>query len=257
MLVRPIGTIIKQDMPVEFDKEDTVDVGKSFSFIFEDPNWSTKVLVGALLILVSMVLTPILIGLLGILIVSGYTLEVVDNVRRGRQYPLPEWRDKWGEWLVLGLKLAVASFIWSLPALVLAIPLLIASPLLNQASTAAQTLGALLIAGFGCLTFIWILVLVVVQPAIYIRLAESGELSSALRFADIVAFTRDHIGDVIIAVIVAWIASLIVSMVGLLAGTVLCLVGLIIAVPAAIWIAALIQAHLFAQVGLSAQGQEN
>ena len=96
-----------------------MDIGKSLTYIFEDPRWLTKVAIGAVVLIISSLLSPILIGILGYFIFMGYTLDVVRNVRHRVQYPMPEWQDRWVEWLVLGIKLAALLFIWALPAVLL------------------------------------------------------------------------------------------------------------------------------------------
>jgi len=227
-----------------------MDFAKSFSFILEDPDWLSKVLIGSGILLVSSLLSPLLIGLLGFAIVTGYQLDLLDNVRRGREHPLPEWRDKWGEWLVLGLKLWAALIVWALPAIVLGILGGIGAAMTGGNDTAA-VIGGLLLACFGCLLFLWVIAIVLVSPAIYIKLAESDKLSSAFQFREIFAFTRDNIGPVIIAVIVYWVASMVISLIGSIVGAIVCLVGLIVTLPAAQFITMLIQSHLYAQVDQS------
>lgn len=225
-----------------------MDIGKSFSFVFEDPRWINKVLIGTVVLLISSLLTPILIGILGIAIVTGYALEVLRNVRRGDKYPMPEWQDRWGEWLVLGLKLLVVVLVWSLPIVVVSIPLAIGIGLSEQQN--AEAIGGLLAACFGCLVLLWTAVLILATPAIYIRLAETEEISAGLKFGDILAFTRDNIGEVIIASLLYVVASLVIGLVGAIVGALLCVVGLIVTVPAAQLITMLVQSHLYAQVGM-------
>lgn len=225
-----------------------MDIGKSFSYIFEDPRWLNKVLIGTAVLIISSLLTPILIGLLGFAIVGGYGLEVLKNVRRGDKYPLPEWRERWGEWLVLGLKLFVVLLIWSLPLILVSIPMSIGFGLLDQGDS--EAVGGLLAACFGCLTLLWGIVVIVASPAIYIRVAETEDLTDGLQFGRILDFTRQHIGEVIIASIVYVIASFVMGLVGSIVGLLLCLVGLFVTLPAAQFITTLIQSHLYAQIGL-------
>ena len=42
-----------------------MDIGKSISYVFEDSEWLTKVLVGSVVIIVSALLSVVLVGLLG------------------------------------------------------------------------------------------------------------------------------------------------------------------------------------------------
>lgn len=225
-----------------------MDIGKSFSFIFEDPRWLTKILIGTVVMIISILLMPILIGFLGLAIVTGYSLDVLKNVRRGEKYPMPEWQDHWGEWLVLGLKLLVVILVWALPIILVSIPMSIGFSLTEQQG--GEVIGGLLGACFGCLLFLWTIVLILVTPAIYIRVAETEEISAGLQFGDILAFTRDHIGEVIIASLMYLVASFVVGLAGAIVGTILCLVGLFVTLPAASLITMLIESHLYAQVGM-------
>jgi hypothetical protein len=231
-----------------------MNIGKSFSFVFEDPRWLTKVGIGTLVLILSSLLAPILIGILGYFIVAGYALEVLRNVRNGEPYPMPEWRDRWGEWLVLGVKAAVAIFVWSLPAILISIPMSFGFALTDNGDLVA--LGGLLAACFSCLLFLWIVVVLLATPVIYIRLAETEELSSAFRFGDILSFTREHIGNVIVATIVYVIASFLIGVLGSIVGLILCLVGLFVTLPAAQFITMMVQSHLYAQIGLGSRSWE-
>lgn len=231
-----------------------MNIGKSFTFVFEDPRWVTKVGIGTLLVIISGLLAPILIGILGYFILAGYGLEVLRNVRRGDLFPLPEWKDRWGEWLVLGVKAAIAVLVWSLPAIAISIPMAFSFALLD--TNDASALVGLLAACFSCLLFLWMLIVLLATPAIYIRIAETEDLTAAFRFGDILSFTRDHIGDVIIASIMYVIASLVISLVGGIVGVILCFVGLIVTVPAAQFITVMIQSHLYGQVGMGAKSWE-
>jgi hypothetical protein len=231
-----------------------MNIGKSFSFVFEDPRWLTKVGIGTLVLILSSLLSPILIGILGYFIVAGYALEVLRNVRKGDLFPMPEWRDRWGEWLVLGVKAAVAIFVWTLPAILVSFPMIFGFALIDSNDAAA--LGGLLAACFSCLLFLWIVVVLLATPVIYIRLAETEELSSAFRFGDILSFTREHIGNVIIATIMYVIASFVVGLLGSIVGLILCVVGLFFTLPAAQFITMMIQAHLYGQIGLDSKPWE-
>jgi hypothetical protein len=231
-----------------------MNIGKSFSFVFEDPRWVNKVAIGTVVLILASLLSPILIGILGYFIVVGYGLEVLRNVRRGDLFPMPEWRDRWGEWLVLGVKAVVAVFVWSLPAIIVALPMGFGFVLLGNEDAAA--FGGLLAACFGCLILIWTIIVLLATPVIYIRLAETEELSSAFRFGDILSFTRDHVGQVIIATIMYLVAGLVFGLIGSIVGLILCLVGLFFTLPAAQFITTLVQSHLYGQIGLDAKSWE-
>ena len=91
-----------------------MDIAKALTFITEDERWVEKLAIGVGIILVSGLLTPMLIGLLGFFIIAGYSIRLLQNVRDGQPRPLPEW-NQWSEDFVRGFKIAVVTLIWALP----------------------------------------------------------------------------------------------------------------------------------------------
>lgn len=220
-----------------------MDVGKSLSFVFEDKQWLEKILIGGLILLGTIVLSWTVIGFfVGAGLLYGYMIEVVRNVRRGEAYPLPEW-DNWGDKIALGLKYLVVYLVWSLPLLIVWIPFVILSAIAGSSSsdTAAGLVGVASIC-FSCLAMLYGLVLLLASPGITIRFAERGNIADGLAVSSILAFTREHIGDVLIAVIMILVVSTLASIVGLI----LCGIGLLFT---SFW-ATVVQGHLYAQVGL-------
>jgi hypothetical protein len=230
-----------------------MDVGKSIRFVFEDKQWFSKVLIGSLILLVSIPLTFVLVGFLGLAIVTGYSLDVLRNVRAGSARPLPEWRDRWGEWLIEGLKLLLILFVWSLPLIVLNVFTGIGDSMLNLNSDLLNLSGGMMIAVASCLMLLWGIAVALVTPAIYLRLAETRELSSGFQFNAIYVWTRDHIGDVVIAVILSTLLTMALVLVGSVVGILLCGIGLILTLPAATMLGTLVTVHLYAQIGQGRQ----
>ncbi len=230
-----------------------MDVGKSIRFIFEDKDWFSKILIGSLILLVSIPLTFVLVGFLGLAIVSGYSLDVLRNVRAGSARPLPEWRDRWGEWLIEGLKLLLILFVWSLPLIVLNVFTGIGDSMLNLNSGLLNFSGVMMLTVASCLMLLWGIVVALVTPAIYLRLAETGELGSGFQFNAIYVWTRDHIGDVVIAVILSTLLTLALVLVGSVIGILLCGIGLVLTLPAATMLGTLVTVHLYAQIGQGKQ----
>lgn len=232
-----------------------MDVGKSLRFIFEDQQWPTKILIGSLILLVSLPLTFVLVGFLGLAIVTGYSLDVLRNVRAGSTRPLPEWRDQWGEWLVEGLKLLLILFVWSLPLMILNVFTGIGDSMLNTSSGVVNLFGGMMVAVVSCLALLWGIVLALATPAIYLRMAETRELSSGFQFNAIYVWTRDRIGDVVIVALLSTLLSLALLLVGGVIGILLCGVGLALTLPAAVMLSTLVTVHLYAQIGPGKQRQ--
>ena len=224
-----------------------MDFGKAFTYMFQDPNWIAKLGIGTLLVLVGIVLSPLFIGFLPLLIVTGYSLVALDNVRLGHEHPLPEWQD-WGKFFMLGLKLLVALFIWALPVIIGFVPVLAGSVLTdNGNSSGTGPIAALLIICGSCLMILWGLFIALLTPAIYARLAATNRFGAAFELGKIWEFTRDNLGNVIVAIVLVWLAGLIAAIAGTLGFAALC-IGALITIPLASLWQYLVQAHLFGQI---------
>ena len=231
-----------------------MDIGKSLTYYFDDPRWVNKLLIGTGVLILSSLFSVLLVGLIGYLIVIGYSLDVLRNVRNGEQNPMPEWKDRWGEWLVQGFRLVVAALVWSLPAIIVGAAAIVPGIMTGSNSDFWITIGGLGIVCLSCLVLLWSIIVVLALPGISIRIAETERLGAGLAFGDILAFTRQHLSSVIVVSIVYIIAAFVVSIVGGVVGVLLCGIGLFVTVPLATLITYLIQAHLYAQVGRDAPG---
>jgi uncharacterized membrane protein len=81
-----------------------MDIGRSFNFVTQDPNWIAKVLITAVVMAVPVVNFA----------ATGYCLEVIRRTYQGTDLPLPEW-EQFGDYFVRGLIIAVGTFLWSIP----------------------------------------------------------------------------------------------------------------------------------------------
>ncbi|MFN2244903.1 MAG: DUF4013 domain-containing protein, partial [Anaerolineae bacterium] len=83
-----------------------MDIGKAFTFVFDDKDWVVKVLIGIGILVAGLVLSWLIIpGILAGLLLSGYALEITRRVIRGEVEVLPAWED-WGQLLIDGLQVA-------------------------------------------------------------------------------------------------------------------------------------------------------
>jgi hypothetical protein len=211
-------------------ESDEMEIGRAFSYPFQDPNWVKKLLIGIVMLVIPFV---------GWLILYGYILRTVRNVARGSDTPLPEWDDFGGD-LVLGFKGAVAAVVWTLPASILASCAQAFSVLISS-TEGGDTEGALVIASlcFGCLSLLASVATNYVLPLPLSRLAVSGKLSSALALPDIFREVR-HVGVPLLIVLVVSYGLGVVAVAGIL----LCIVGIL----ATLLYTLLAQAHLWGQV---------
>jgi hypothetical protein len=151
--------------------------------------------------------------------------------------------------LARGFKLLVAFFVWFLPLIVISIPIFIGAALAggqNGNSEAAAAFGALFIVCASCLMVLWGLFVLLISPAIYIRLAVTDRLGAAFEISRLWALTRDNLGNVIIAILLTIVAGIVAGIAGSL-GFILLLIGALVTIPAATLWQYLVQAHLFGQ----------
>ncbi len=227
-----------------------MEISKSISFITEDPRWQHKLLIGTGVLVAATVLSPILIGFLGFLIAIGYGVRLLQNVRDGQTYPMPEW-DQWGDDLVRGVKLFVVGIVWAAPMFLLIIPSIIGAALSESDSDAAVTFGVMLSLCGGCLTAIYGLLLLFIMPGYTIAFAKDEHIRSGLSFGSIVTWTQQNIGQVAVVSLIFIAASFALSLLGGLIGVLLCIVGLIVTIPLATLLTYLIQYHLYGQLAYS------
>ncbi len=223
-----------------------MDYAKALTFITEDPRWKEKMAIGAGVALISMLLSFIAIGFLGFLILAGYSVRLMQNVRDGKTYPLPEW-DAWGEDLVRGFKILVVSFVWALPAILFMIPVGIGGAMADGRG-AAETIGGLIVFCGTCLMAIYGLFVALVTPGFTIGFATDERVSSGLQFTKIWNWTQENIGQVVIAAIVIIVASIAIALVGSIVGALLCVVGLVVTLPLAVLVTSLYQYHIYGQL---------
>jgi hypothetical protein len=224
-----------------------MDFGKAFTFMFDDPDWLRKLGIGVLVGFLGIVLTPLLVGVIPLIMVVGYSLDALRNVVDGREHPMPDWTD-WGGFLVRGVKLMIAFVVWMLPLFLIMAPLFIGTAMTSDQNGTGVALGVLLITCASCLLFLWGLFVWLISPAIYIRLAVTGRLGAAFELGKLWTLTRDNLGDVILALLLGIVAGLVAAIVGSLGWLLLC-VGFLITVPLATLWQYLVQAHLFGQIG--------
>ncbi len=85
-----------------------MDIGKAFSYVFDDEHWISKVLIGGLLIWIPIVNFA----------VFGYMIKIAQNVAQGNPHPLPEWGE-FGDHFMRGFYVFVIYLVYLLPIFIL------------------------------------------------------------------------------------------------------------------------------------------
>lgn len=237
-----------------------MDIGRAIRFVFEDDQWVSKILLGALISL---------IPFFGGIALTGYAIAVLRNVRAGTSHPLPTW-DRLGEYFVDGLLYWVALLVYSIPLILLICPigLIWILPALAEDSqdlTAVLTsIAGIVSAGLGCLALLYALFLWVLAPVLQIRYAETGNLATGLRFGEVLRFLFDNVGEILIAQVLVWAAgfvvttllSIVIGAFGLVpfCGWVLASILGLVFLPVGVWLM-LLASHLYAEIGLRATAE--
>jgi hypothetical protein len=188
-----------------------MDLGKAFSYVFDDPDWVKKVLLGGVITLV-----PILN-----FAASGYSLEVTRRVINNDPHPLPEWDDIGGK-LVKGLLYTVISFVYALPILLLACLMQVGIMALGGAASSSSRSSSDALGGtaaivsicFGCLILLYSVFMGVVLPAAIGNYAAKDQLGAAFRFGEVFALVQKNIGAYLMVLVIGVVAGLAAGLVG-------------------------------------------
>lgn len=178
------------------------DFVKPFAFVFEDPNWVRKVLVGGLFYLAAFVLV-------GLFFLAGYCARLIRNVVNGVQYPLPEWDDL-GDYFSEGLKLAGVSIVYVLPIIIVMIIMGVPGAIMSGASSseAMRNLGGGLMGCAWCMIFPISFALGLFMPAAMLRTIMTGRFGAAFEFGAIWAFIRANFTNYVLAILVHLVANM-------------------------------------------------
>lgn len=208
-----------------------MDWGKSFTYVFDDKDWVTKVLIGGILSLVPIVN----------LVVLGYALRVLKNVVAGAEQPLPNW-DEFVDYFVKGLVSMLGALVWALPLIVLITMGAIVAVLTGYDSSEASRVAApfaVWTCGLACLSGLYGLFLGLVLPAALAHYAVTEDFAAFFRFGDIFQLITKNLGNYVVALILYWVAQFVAVF-----GVILCFVGVTFT---EFW-STLVGSHLLGQV---------
>jgi hypothetical protein len=208
----------------------TIDLGRCFTFVTEDPEWLTKVLVGGLFTLLSAVLV-------GIPFLLGYWGRTLRNVAAGQPRPLPAWDDLGGIFSD-GLRLAGVYLVYTLGLTIAlaALSCVFVAPLVALGSVdglddgPGALFGAL--GGIGTLLFVGVTTIVSLAaaaylPAAFARAALRESFSEGFAWREITAFIQANLGNYALTLVIYLLASFLAQF-----GVILCCLGIF---PAAFW----------------------
>ncbi len=209
-------------------------IGEAFTFAFRDPNWLAKFLVGAFFTLLSFVL-------IGIPVLYGYYIELLQRVRRGEEHPLPEWKDV-GVKFISGIKYLVTLWIYYFPLLLVAIPVFLLLFISSvQGTHLFDVMGRAVTA--GVLIFVvlpYSLFVLVLTPLIAVEYSMNERVGEGIDIGRVIRLFGKHWQDSLLVVLITLGMDLAASL-----GLVLLLIGILFTS----FYVSLIKFHLYGQMG--------
>ena len=161
-----------------------MDIGRAFSFVFEDDEWVKKILIGGAILLIPFV---------GIFIVYGFMIEVARRAFYGTAIDeFPEWDDI-GGYLSRGFFFWLATFLWVLPFILLFICGFLIVILLGVGTGQEAVIGISILLIYLVLfpmIFILSIAAAVITPVLLGRYAYHQRFSAMFEFSEIIADIR-------------------------------------------------------------------
>jgi hypothetical protein len=208
----------------------TIDFAQCLRFVFEDPEWIKKMLIGGLFALLS----PLIVGAF---FVAGYWARLVKRVAAGEARPLPDWDDLGGIFGD-GVRIVGLYFIYTLGAgLIVGIPagvgclalisLGAAAGRSEDAGGAVAALGGLGFTGIYAFFLLLMLTLALYLPAAFVRVVIKDDFGAGFAFRETFQFIKANLGNYALSLVLHLLAGFVAQF-----GVLLCCVGVF---PIAFW----------------------
>lgn len=176
----------------------SINFEKSFGFVFKDPEWVKKLLIGTGFALLSLFL-------IGIPFLSGYMIRIIRHRLAGKE-DLPGW-DNLGDLFVDGVKTLFIGLVYALPVVVMGLGLAILLVIMGEIDSDAGALMGLLFFPFQGLSMLYSLFIVLLHPHIYYVIATDAPLSQAFHMKQYFQVLKKEWSNVLIALLMIWLAG--------------------------------------------------
>lgn len=175
------------------------DFVRPFAFVFDDPRWLVKIVIGGLFYLLGFLL-------IGFVFILGYQARLARNVIAGLQHPLPEW-DELGEYFAEGLRLVGVAIVWMLPIVILVMFFIVPAAVMSEANNETlEAAGGCVVGAVWCLMVPLSLAVTFFLPASLLMAVVEQRFGAAFEFDRIWPFIKKNIGDYLLAVVIYFVA---------------------------------------------------
>lgn len=184
-----------------------MDISRALAYITDDEDWLQKLLIGGLLSLIPIV---------GQIWALGYVTLVLKNIIEGRESPLPELIEDFGDKLIQGLLVTVITIVYFLPLILIAAIVGTTIGIVASASD-AEVAGALAAIMGSCLGLVLLALGIAAGlfvPYAWSNYAVSGQFGDAFKLSEIFAMVKANLGQTLLALLVIVLLSMIASSVG-------------------------------------------
>jgi hypothetical protein len=192
-----------------------IDLSQILLFPVKDSESRKYFLIGC-----AVALAGFIIPIVPYLFLFGYAVQVARQVFRGEAPRMTAWND-WGTLFQDGAKMFGVRIVYTLPILILAIPMIIAGiamPIIadNVNSSEVSTVIAIFVPVmllFGCLLTLLSLPLGLIIPAAEMHVADKNEFAAGFRFREWWGIFRANIGGFIVALVIVYVASMALTII--------------------------------------------
>jgi hypothetical protein len=193
-----------------------MNISRAFSFVSNDKDWISKLIIAGLISLIPIV---------GILYLTGWMMEIARRYHDSKTELLPEVN--FGRYIANGFKVTVIGIVYSIPIAILGFFTQALSGLLsNTEQSAIQIIFVGMICTVGILIFILSIVLEAFLLAGYMRYVKTDNWKEAFNFPRIWKMVIENLKVIIILILLSMLAEIIGGL-----GVILCVIGLLFSMP--------------------------
>lgn len=184
----------------------TIDFGRPFTYLFEDKDWVSKLLIAGLY-----AIGGLFCGI-GIFALMGYQKRIAQAVGNGQDVPAPEIGfDRIGEDIVEGLKIFVIYLVYLLPSIMIQMCAGVANGVLTGQGGDAAEVGAVISIASMCLYLPLQILGTFLAPAGIVRFANENSLGAAFQIGEVFGFAKKHLVNLLLVFVIGIASQFIAS----------------------------------------------